>query len=381
MEVKVTLRNPLDKTDTLDYYIVPNDTQLARDWISALEEIVKNNLHLEKNYCFLGFPYSPRTIEYLCNELNKHVETINKFNMSGIWEQHGLERYIIYDHYTIDHVRWPEHYGTQDIISRSREEILKSYPGLAPKDKVMNELHNHFEVLQGTVEHPSRYYQYADDNTKYAIRQLNNLCHELENKILADRKLRTIPEWIRPSQITTFFNVDRKTLTDEHRQGFLTNGYDRKFGHVYMHWTQIGKTLFEVFRDENAPDLTETVCEAITHLEYYSGEFDIEWAKDVVRNKDCPWHDKEQLEFENWLLKNGLDPRDPKLSLGYLEIGHVDIERSFGTADMQKIWKQLGNYLDIYSIEVNGYQAIYDYTWADNNFEQQQKQELGYEVD
>jgi len=27
--VKVTLQNPLDNTDTLDYYIKPNDTQLA----------------------------------------------------------------------------------------------------------------------------------------------------------------------------------------------------------------------------------------------------------------------------------------------------------------------------------------------------------------
>jgi len=70
-------------------------------------------------------------------------------------------------------------------------------------------------------------------------------------------------------------------LTDEHRQGFLTNGYDRVFGGVYMHWTQIGKTLFEVFRDEHAPELTATVCEAITELKYFSGEFDVEWGKSV----------------------------------------------------------------------------------------------------
>jgi hypothetical protein len=66
------------------------------------------------------------------------------------------------------------------------------------------------------------------------------------------------------------------------KQGFVTNGYDRQFGHVYMHWAQIGKTLFEVWRDEGAPDLTDTVCKAINSLEYYSGEFDIEWGKDVT---------------------------------------------------------------------------------------------------
>ena len=119
-----------------------------------------------------------------------------------------------------------------------------------------------------------------------------------------------------------------------------------------MHWTQIGKTLFEVFNDEGAPKLTASVCEAITHLEYYSGEFDIEWARDVTRNNDCPWHDQQQLKFENWLLDNNLDPKDPKLSLGYLPIAQVDLERSFGTTDMKEVWKLMSNKLDIKKIEV-----------------------------
>jgi len=378
LEVKVTLRNPLNKDDTLDYYIVPNDTQLAKDWISSLEEIVKDKLHLEKNYCFLGFPDTQRTLERLCNTLNKNVEIINKFNYTEVWQDAGLEKYVIFDHYTPDHVRWPEHYG----VSRdSYEDGFLKQVGLQIKDKTMNELHNHFEVLQGTVENPSPYYNLANDKTKYAIRQLNNLCHEIESLILSQRHKKLDPVWVRPSQITTFFNVDRKNLTDEHRQGFLTNGYDRKFGHVYMHWTQIGKTLFEVFRDEGAPDLDEATCEAITHLQYYSGEFDVEWAKDVVRYKDCPWHDEEQLLFENWLLKNGFDPKDPKLSLGYLHLGQIDLERSFGTTDIKTIWQTMSNYLDIYSIEVNGHRATYDYCWGDEDFEQQQKKSLGYEVD
>jgi len=68
----------------------------------------------------------------------------------------------------------------------------------------MNRLHNYFEVLQGTVENLSPYYKYADYDTKYAIRQLNNICHEIENLCLSQRKQSTAPEWIRPSQITTF---------------------------------------------------------------------------------------------------------------------------------------------------------------------------------
>ena len=161
-------------------------------------------------------------------------------------------------------------------------------------------------------------------------------------------------------------------LTDEHRQGFVTNGYDRRFAHVYMHWAQIGKTYFEVWRDEGAPRLDSTVCEAITNLEYYSGEFDVEWGKDVTLEMGHPWHNKEQQQFKDWLVDNNLDPSDAKLSLGYLPLGHVDLLRSFGTTDMFAIWDQLSTHLDIYSIEVDGVKGTFEYCWTDADYKQQQ---------
>jgi hypothetical protein len=140
-----------------------------------------------------------------------------------------------------------------------------------------------------------------------------------------------------------------------------------------MHWTQIGKTLFEVFRDEGAPELTDTVCEAITHLQYYSGEFDIEWARDVVYGDPVThWHNTQIDEFTHWLRDNKLDPADPKLSLGYLPIGEVDLEGSFGTTDMATIWQQLSSHLDIYSIEVDGIRQTFEYCWSDADYKQMQ---------
>ena len=375
MEVKVTLRNPLDKTDYLDYYIVPNDTQLAQDWIVALKELLQNGNQLEKNYCFMGFAKTQRTLEYLCDQLNQAVYQINIHNTQGTWQEHGLKPYTIEDHFTPDHIR----FGSEYPIAIGGNDTNQL--GLDIKHEAMNRLHNYFEQLQGTVENPSLYYRYADYETKYAIRQLNNICHEMENLILSQRKLVTAPKWQRPSQITGFFNAERKTLTDEHRQGFLTNGYDRKFGHVYMHWAQIGKTLFEVFRDEHAPELTDSVCEAITHLQYYSGEFDVEWAMDVVYGGGFPWHDQEQLKFNEWLINNNLDPKDPQLSLGYLPIGQVDLQRSFGTDDPFKIWDIMSTHLDIFAIEVNGVKATYNYCWSDQDYKQRQINSLrpGYD--
>ena len=365
-EIKVTLRNPLNKSDTTDYWIIPNQSKLAQDWVIALKELLQTDCLLEKNYCFMGFAGTSRTLEYLCQQLNHAVEQINSFNRTQQWQQAGLADYQIEDWYAPDVVR----FGTEYPVALGG--VQPHDVGLQVKHSVMNRLHNHFEVLQGTVSKLSEYYCIADYATKYAIRQLNNCCHEIENLVLSQRKRHADPDWQRPSQITTWLCAPRYSLQDKHRQGFVSNGYDRVFGGVYMHWTQIGKTLFEVFRDEHAPELTDTVCEAITHLEYFSGEFDVEWGRDVVLAGGMPWHDAEQSAFHAWLRANRQDPTDPSLSLGYLPLGQIDLMRSFGTTDNYAIWNKLEQYLDIYKIEVDGVVGMYDYCWSDSGYQQQQ---------
>lgn len=356
MTIVMTLRNPLEKNDLLPVFIKPNETQLSKDWQSALTKEIKRNSHLEKNYCWHGWPNGPRNLEYLTKELSHHALTIWKFNELGVWQSLGLDDIKIETVYTPDTVMLPL---TDDPKSGG------------PNHDVMNIVHNYFEHLQGTVENLSPYYKIAPHNVKYSIRQLNNLCHEIESLCLSIRKKKFKPEWIRPSQITTFLNASRYNLTDKHRDGFLTNGYDRKFAHVYMHWTQIGKTLMEVFRDEGAPQLDKTTCDAITHLQYYSGEFDIEWGSDICYGQ-YDWHTQEIDKFKTWLIENNFDPNDKSLSLGYLEIGKIDLETSFGTTDVFKIWEIMSNYLDIYSLEINGEHAIYDYSWTDADHQERQ---------
>jgi hypothetical protein len=371
--IKVTLRNPLDHDDRISYTIVSHDNALAKDWVNALKELLQSGNLLEKNYCFMGFPATARSLEYLCEQLNQHIYQINIFNSKQIWQHAGLESYVIEDWFSPDVIR----FGNEYSLGNGPDKNL----GLRVKHSAMNQLHNHFERLQGTVWTLSDYYRLADYTTKYAIRQLNNLCHELETLILSQRKLATDPQWVRPSQITTFLHAQRHDLRDDHRELFNQNGYDRQFGHVYMHWTQIGKTLFEVWRDEHAPELTDTVCEAITELKYYSGEFDIEWGNDVVYGGLHPWHTQEQDAFIDWLIKNNRDPKDIRLSLGYLPIGSVDLQNSFDTTDPVEIRNLLGRYLDIYQIEVDGVVGTFNYCWNDPDYAEQQinKMKPGYD--
>lgn len=338
--ITMTLRNPISKRDLLPVYIEPNLTELALDWQTALAKELMKNTPLEKNYCWHGWADTQRDLVYLCHLLNQHIKRIND-NLEG--------------------------YGAIDYVD---ENLV--FKDLRINHDIMNKIHNHFEHLQGTVNNLSPYYKSAHPRVKYSIRQLNNLCHEIENLCLSMRKKVQAPEWQRPSQITTFLNAARYPLNNEHRKGFLTNSYDRKFGHVYMHWAQIGKTLYEVFRDEHGAAVTDVMCDAVTHLEYYSGEFDIEWGQDIVYGNAHPWHTTEMDSFQLWLKINGFDANDPMLSLGYLEIGRVNLIKSFGTDDRNKIWEMMSHRLDICSIECLGHSAVYDYSWSDLDYEQRQ---------
>lgn len=370
-KVKVVLRNFI-RDEYIDYTIDPYEHELADKWIVALQGLLERGNILEKNYCWMGWPNGQRTLGFLCSELNRHIETINNPTVQSAWMDKGLEPYIIEEYFSPDAVRFPNVYGvgfTEKLKTQGMREELRL--SLSLKHGIMNRLHNHFELLQGTVENLSPYYKYADDDAKWAIRQLNLLCHEIESLCLSQRKQEFDPFWIRPSQITTWLSAPRYNLTSSDRELFSLNEYDREFGGVYMHWCQIGKTLFEVWRDEHAPDIDKTTCDAITELQYYSGEFDVEWGRTV--NRESPWHVTEQEQFKEWLAKQGYDPTDNAgLSLGYLPLGKIDLLGSFGTVMPQSIIDVMGDYLDIYKIEVNGVSATYTYHWSDQDWREQQ---------
>ena len=348
------------------YYIQTYDTTLGKRWIEALKDNLKQKRILEKNFCFLGFADSKRNLTHLVSELNKSVEQINSFTFSPAYEK--------------------IHPFVGDDFQYSSSLPIGKGPmclGLKLKHDTCNLLDRYFEELQGTAWSMSAFYTQADVDTKYAIRQLNNICHEIESWVNADRKNAFEPEWMRPSQITTFLNAPRYDLHEEDFELFKQNRYDRELGGVYLHWSQVGKTLYEVFRDEHAPVMTEALCSEINHQKYYSGEFDVEWGQTVTEKQD--FKKEEMDEYRAWLKDNGYDWEDPKLSLGYIKIGQVDLQRTFGaSATFKEIYETMSNNLNITSIKAMSNRTIeceYPYTLDSDDWRQIQMEGLkrGYE--
>jgi len=337
-QVVITLRN--NYGNMLPVIIDVYDNSLSRKWLKALNLLLKDEYHLEKNYCFLGFAQSDRNPEYICKQINSSIQAINNSNIG----------------YTID--------DCFDVANTVDEEWRLDH-------NRMNQLHRYFENLQGVSGSMSPYYNQADANTRWHIRQLNLLCHEYESLILSIRKYHTASEWQRPSQLMCWLQSPRFELDTEDFELFGIETLNRSLGGVYVGVNKaVGKHHWEVFNDEGkdsrVAELTTTTLRSQTLA---AGDFDIEWARDPGA---FPWQQKQLKEFRQWLIDNKFDPDDKTLTIGHPKVAQVNILSSFGTNDYKKIWAQLANFQDVYKVRTSVAEATYTYRWTDSNYQEQQ---------
>ena len=328
--------------DNLTLYIDVTDNSLSRKWLAALNNVIRNNLHLEKNYCWLGWTESERTAEYIIGQINASITAIISADLG----------YTIDDLFTVEDT-------IQDDLGVDHER--------------MNWLHRYFEDLQGHSGHMSPYWTKADAATRWHIRQLNLLCHEYESLVLSMRKIMQAPAWRRPSQLMCWLNAPRFSLDAEDYKLFGIDTINRHMGGVYVGVNKaVGKAHWEVFNDEgrSVDELTTTSLRSQTEA---AGDFDIEWARDP---SGYHWQIKKLADFRAWLKDNGFDPEDRSLTIGHPKVAQVNLTKSFGTLDYNQIWQQIAGRLDVYKIRTSDTEATYEYRWSDRDYAEQQIRRL-----
>ena len=337
-EIRMTLRDSNDQL--LDVYIDINDNSLSRKWLTALNQLLAEQYHLEKNYCWLGWTNTQRNLEYLCVQINRSIKAINATDLGYQINDWFSPATVVQQDLDVDH----EH---------------------------MNNLHRYFEDLQGWSGGISNYYQRADSETRWHIRQLNLLCHEVESLVLSLRKDQQAPEWKRPSQLMCWLQAPRFELEESDYELFGIDTINRSMGGVYVGVNKaVGKHHWEVFNDEGRDSrISELTTSALRAQTEAAGDFDIEWARDPGAYH---WQQQKLQEFRIWLRENGFDPEEKALTIGHPQVGQVDLERSFGTQDYQRIWQLVGSHLDVYSIATSTNSATYEYRWSDSDYMQQQ---------
>ena len=338
--VKMVLRG---SDNFIPIYFDVYDNSLSKKWLNAFNNLLDSNLHLEKNYCFMGFPDGPRNLDVIVTQINQTIAAINGSKID----------YFIRDYFTAENMtdkRWST-IGNCEIISLNHDKL--------------NQLHLYFEETQGVSGAISKHYINADAETKWHIRQLNLLCHEAECLIMSMGKASSAPEWVRPSNVMCWLNAPRFVLDDEDYQHFGINCIPRDHGGVYVGVNKaVGKHHYEVFQDEGADsridELTTTTLKPQTEA---AGDFDIEWGQDT-RNR--PFMQEKLDKFYKWLVANNFDPEDPTLTIGHPKIGQVDLQNSFSSTDFHTVLSILTKHLDVFSIKTSKSYAEYDYTWEES---------------
>jgi hypothetical protein len=330
--------------DDLTVYIDVYNNSLARKWLAALDGVIEQGLHLEKNYCWMGFAEGERNGAMLIDLINSSITVINAADMG----------YYINDHFTLNTVL--------DGDRRIRHDRF-------------NRLHRYFEDLQGTAACISPYYLAAGPDIRWHIRQLNLLCHEFESWALSWRKLHTAPEWARPSQLMCWLNAPRFELTTEDLELFGIDTINRSLGGVYVGVNKaVGKNHWEVFSDEGRDSrIGELTTTTLATQTLACADFDIEWARDPGA---FPWQIQQLADFRTWLTANGFDPDDKTLTIGHPQIAQVDLMRTFGTEDYRAIWNKLNTHLNVSAIRTTTSSAEYPYRWSDPDYAELQIKEL-----
>jgi len=334
----LTISDPQDKADTLDLRIDVNDTDISEHWFSHVCKCLDTKLHLEKNFCWVGWPDPGRNVDYLKNELQECVNQINTFaKTSNEWNGYRIEE------------DWDD-IGSHDAL---------------------NKLHHHFEILMGQVWDVSHYMITADDNTKYQIRQLNNLVHELQSRQVA---VGCPIEYCQPHTIASYLNVERELFEDHYFDYF---SHTREFGEVYLHYSQTGKTPVEAYSD-NDDDVFDNNINA---LRYVSGEYNIWWGdpmseKDVLYFKDQV---RGYLNERNLIVEEGpefnyyVDSQGNKQGIGYVPVAKVvnpyDTSHELKAAVLDKLnIHALAAYIDDTEVAKH----VWDYSWADSDYKEKE---------
>lgn len=332
---RITYRNTQSGLQVPTDYLIQNHF-LAQKWARALRHDYLEHAanKVEKNYMLQHWEYDDsnpngRSLTQLCIEMNRYVDYINNyFNGSS-------DRRINY-------------------------HITQYFDPVTINQHILNEIHHHFELLIGQVWSVSEYYKLADPATCFAIRQLNNLCHEMES--LLRPNFRTAPEW----SAAVYFPFVRVI-----RYKFVDSDYDhftqiQDFGDLVLHYSQLGKTPLEAFAGNDS----EVFDENITGLRYLSGEFDITFRTDVPYERQRLAIAKHSARAFPWIRARGQDPESKYTGIGYVTVGKLD-RTLFPDMTAEDIMAKLVECDDIYKLELidsdnnTVKEAVLDYTWRD----------------
>jgi hypothetical protein len=271
---------------------------------------------------------------------SKNTEYVKTFSLVGGFSQNRKPEQIV--HELVDGVKLlknAEWYPEYDKINEDFESLLHTFDR-----EMLNNLHHHFDQLQGQFWNPTSFLSQANGEERFAISKLNLCCHELEAYYDSlDNKKNNIDHSLYfYYSVANIPHYEKITLDD--KMSFTRNISN---GMVYLHYAQTGKTWYEAYTDEDEIVPTENITEHRT----ISGEFSCHIGPEFEMMMGDG--------FKKYITDRGKDPNDPSLAIGYCPIGKLESVDGISIDNYNEVQKLLEEYDDLFAVEYDGVRREY----------------------
>lgn len=177
-------------------------------------------------------------------------------------------------HYALFETDRFTNWGTHNLIPELNQCITKlkhygvsidCYINSASTDiqSDLNYLHKFFEDLRGDVVEGTKWFNAAPKDIQECVEQFNILIHKLE------AELRTKNH---PTVVVTFKDKPIVALTESDMKHFT---FRWTHGTVYINYCQVGKTVLDVFKDN------DSIAEGVRPQEFYSADFMVKFGPTI----------------------------------------------------------------------------------------------------
>ena len=326
-DLVITLRDINKEFDNYDLNYKIKDNALGSAWKNHfIKNFIESDHPIEKTYCLHGWQSEwestyPRNLNFLCDRLNYYISVVNKEMPTRGYPKIDLN-------------------FTVEALQNSNTQ-----------DELMNKVHHHFELLIGQSWNHSKWWKLdLKHETKFAIRMLNNFCHEIEFSIkqitsknnnasifLSQNGINKDGYYIGEHKVST------ELILDEYKD-FVS---ERPFGSIMLYYAQLGKSHAEAYID-NDSDIDH---ENISGIRYVTGEGTITFNESRGMLNDP--------NFVTWLKENNFDKDDPALALNNGVVAELQYDNK------EILIQELLKRNDVYKFSIDGLERTYNYTWKD----------------
>lgn len=272
-KIKITFCNPKDHSDTVFYEWRLRNIPVAYRWLERLSTAHHLGYPIDEDKRFYGFNNREQEIKIALQRINQDIDDINAY---------------------------------QPIIDRKMHDV---------KDQdTLNYLHHIFEEYHGQLDQQNhRFWLKAPDSAKKALARLNIDVHRCES----------VADGIAKKFLVTYYGLPKDTVFKDIDYQYITN--TNQFGQLSILYAEIGKTLSDMYRDQddyiglNDMLLPYTHCSADFRVDFYERDQD---QADIEAEEVWKYY----LQHQEMFLKFGCKYRDPKHQPGKIPVADMIYE-------------------------------------------------------